>query len=265
MLVPALAGLWVLIWFFESKHRWHFTKLLMVCAITAFLICGWFYFSLYIRYGTFVPFNRTPAAFSFSNQPTSFYRNTGLKGFLLFKNPIRNNFANQFFPIFYSDVWGDYWGHFVFRQGIDPPWTEGNSERIAPYLGRVNAVALYPSLIFFAGAILSVFSLPGLFSKDSQEKGRSLFYAFLLLFVIVSFLLFFYFLIIFPIPEEGDTIKATYMLHALVVLPLMGAEFLERIRLRYPRSYLISLAFLGLVFVHNLPAMITRYNVLFSK
>ena len=265
MLVPALAGLWALVWAFEKNNRRQLTKSLMACAVAAFLVCGWFYFSLYLRYGTFLAFNRTPTAFSFTNQPTSFYRNTGLKGFLLFKSPVRGTFNNQLFPIFYSDTWGDYWGHFVFIQDRSylGELGYGNREKIAPYLGRVNAVSLYPSLIFFAGMALGGFSLRGFFRGDSLEKSRSLFNVFLFTFVIVSFLSFFYFLIVYPIPDQGDTIKAAYLLHALVVLPLLGAEFLERVRVRYPRGYLVSMALLGLVFLNNVPAMVTRYRALF--
>jgi len=51
------------------------------------------------------------------------------------------------------------------------------------------------------------------------------------------------------------------MLHALIVLPLLGAEFLERVRQRKQRLYYGCMVVLGLVFLHNLPAMITRYRM----
>jgi hypothetical protein len=66
-------------------------------------------------------------------------------------------------------------------------------------------------------------------------------------------------LIVYPIPDQGDTIKASYLLHVLVVLPLLGAEFLEGVQARNPRVYYVCLILLGLTFAHNLPAMITRY------
>jgi hypothetical protein len=184
---------------------------------------------------------------------------------LLFKSPVRGTFDNQLFPIFYADTWGDYWGHFVFIQDRSylGKLGYGNRAQIAPYLGRVDAVSLYPSLIFFAGMVVGGVSLSGFFRGEGQEKSRSLFNVFLFLFVIVSFLLFFYFLIIYPFLDQGDTIKAAYLLHALVVLPLLGAEFLERLRRRYPAGYLACMALLGLVFLHNLPAMITRYRVFY--
>jgi hypothetical protein len=180
---------------------------------------------------------------------------------MLFKSPTRDTFNNQLFPILYSDVWGDYWGHFVFIQ--DRSYLGeigyGNIEQVTPYLGRVNTVSLFPSLVFFAGIIYATITLPKLISGDPEEKNRSLYYTFLLLFVFASFLLYLYFLIVYPIPDQGDTIKASYLLHVLVVLPLLGAEFLEGVRARNPRVYYFCLILLGLVFAHNLPAMITRH------
>ena len=263
-LFPAILGLMGLVWIFDQSHRWQFGKTLLISFIVAILISGWFYLYLYQEHGSFLAFNRSPQAFSLTNQPLSFYRGTGLKDFVLFKSPIRDIFSNQFLPIFYSEIWGDYWGYFVFvkdHTGVDASGNE-NRELINPYLGRVNAAALLPSLILLAGMFTGIFHFTQLFRGDLKDKSRSLFYAFLLLFVIVSFLLFLYFLITYPIPDQGDTIKATYLLHALVILPILGAEFLERMRLRYPTSYLVNLALLGLVFVHNLPAMITRYRAL---
>lgn len=261
MLLPALAGLWTLVILLDKSNRRQFTSSLFICAIVAFLVCGWFYLSLYIRHGSFFPFNMSPLTFSFSNQPVSFYRNTGLKKFLLFKSPTRDTFNNQLFPILYSDIWGDYWGHFVFIQNRSylGEIGYGNIEQVTPYLGRVNTVSLFPSLVFFAGIISATITLPKLIRGDPEEINRSLYYTFLLLFVFASFLLYLYFLIVYPIPDQGDTIKASYLLHVLVVLPLLGAEFLEGVQARNPRVYYFCLILLGLTFAHNLPAMITRH------
>jgi hypothetical protein len=42
---------------------------------------------------------------------------------------------------------------------------------------------------------------------------------------------------------------------------LLGAEFLERVRLRSPAAFNVSLVVLGLVWMHNLGTMITRYRM----
>jgi hypothetical protein len=268
MLFPAIAGLVVLIWIFDRQHGWKFTKAIGTSIIIAFLICGWFYLRLYVKYGTFTAFNRSTSGFSLSNQPFTFFRNTGLKDWLLFKaptrstlGPLRKNFENQFFPTFYSEMWGDYWGYFVFIRDKSYMAVNGvgNQAQINPYLGRVNAVAVYPSLIFLAGLMTGAYSIIRLFKKRPEEISRNLFFAFLLLFVIFAFLIYFYFLISYPDLDRGATIKATYMIHALIVLPILGAEFLEKIRALKYQVYVIAMVLLGLVFLHNLPAMITRY------
>ena len=272
MLFPAIIGLVALLWIFDTRHGWRFTKAIGTSFMIAFLVCGWFYLRLYIKYGTFLAFNRSTSEFSLSNQPFTFFRNTGLKDGLLFKVPTRStegplhkNFENQFIPTFYSEMWGDYWGYFVFIR--DKSYLAvngvGNQEQITPYLGRVNAVAVYPSLIFLGGVLIGAYSIVKLFRKRPEESSRNLFYAFLFLFEILSFLIYFFFLLSYPDYIKGSTIKATYMIHALMVLPLLGAEFLEKVRAIKYQGYGICMVLLGLVFLHNLPAMITRYRIFF--
>jgi hypothetical protein len=268
MLFPAIASLAVLIWIFDPPHGWNFTKAIGTSFIIAFLVCGWFYLRLYVKYGSFTAFNRSTSGFSLSNQPFTFFRNTGFKDGLLFKEPtrstlgpLRKNFENQFFPTFYSEMWGDYWGYFVFIRDKSYMAVNGvgNQEQITPYLGRVNAVSLFPSLIFLGGLLTGVVSTVRLFRKRPEESSRNLFYAFLVLFEVISFLMYFYFLLSYPDLDRGATIKATYMIHALMVLPILGAEFLEKIRGFKYQVYVVCMVLLGLVFLHNLPAMITRY------
>ncbi len=271
MLMPAIFGLMGLVWIFDQKHRWQFVTSLSISFVVAFLVCGWFYLHLYFEHGSLLTFNRSPQAFSFSNQPPSFYRQSGLSNLMLFKSPTRPTFENQFFPILYSDVWGDYWGYFVYiqdrsslsfnRSSLGVMEKKGNREIINPFLGRVNAVSIFPSLIFLAGILTSAASNHKLLGQDQEEKNRSLFYMFLLMFVIVSFMLYLYFLISYTMTDQDSTIKATYMLHVLIIFPLLGAEFLERVRQRKQIFYYGCMVALGLVLVHNLPAMITRYRM----
>lgn len=267
MLIPAILGLMGLAWGFDRIHAWQFGKTIATSFIIAFLICAWFYLHLYLEHDSFLAFNRSPRAFSLSNQPLSFYRSTGLKNLRLFKIPTREAFDNQFFPLFYSDLWGDYWGYFVFIQVTSFTSDKGylgNRLQIRPYLGRVNAVALIPSSIFVAGVVTGAFSAIKLFrGDDKEEKSRSLFHLFLLIFLIVSFILYMVFLINYTRANQDSTIKATYILHALIVFPFLGAEFLERVRQHKQILYNGFMAALGLVLVHNLPALITRYRMLF--
>src|SRR5690606_14139247 len=111
-------------------------------------------------------FNRIPQPFAFSNQPASFYVDLGLPEF--FTAPVRPAFFNSLLPRVYSTFWGDwtcywtvcYWndaGEYVmayqaedWETGLDPG-VHTNKHEIAPYLGRVNAVALAPTAVMLAG------------------------------------------------------------------------------------------------------------------
>lgn len=265
MLFPAVIALVPLAWIADRKLDWRLSKVFATGMVVAFLVSGWFYIYLYLNYGTFTAFNRNTKGFSFSNQPDSFYRTTGLKNLALFKTPTRNTFNNTFIPIFYSEVWGDYWGYFVFIR--DKSYLAvngvGNQAQITPYLGRVNAVSVYPTLIMLGGVLVGAWSLFKLLRSKPEDRTRNLFYAFLFTFLASAFVLYMYFLISYPNLLKGDTIKATYMLHALVILPLLGGELLERIQSYKRLAYSAAMLLLALVFLHNLPAMITRYRMFF--
>ena len=116
-------------------------------------------------------FNRKAQNFSFSNLPASFYRNTGLGNFLLFKSPTRKTFDNQFFPIFYSETWGDYWGYFVFVREKTLFGKAGNQSEITPYLGHVNLASVFPSLLMLGGLLLGLDTPRNRYSKAGQIPG----------------------------------------------------------------------------------------------
>ena len=103
-------------------------------------------FHLFQNYGSVTSFNMEPSKFDFRNQPLSFYIpiNGSLSTF--FDNPIRGNFDNQLLPILYSDLWGDYWGYFSFTsKSLD---TGRNQMLIGNYLGRVNLLSIFPTVLF---------------------------------------------------------------------------------------------------------------------
>ena len=121
--------------------------------VIAFIVSGWFYLSLFNRYGSVTAFNRNPAErFSLKNKPASFY--IGIADKELFTDPVRDSFDNQVIPILYAETWGDYWQFFVvfgedLRSGSpvqadllyhaierdhSPAWLQTNRFEIAPYL-----------------------------------------------------------------------------------------------------------------------------------
>jgi hypothetical protein len=263
MLFPAILGLMILVWAADRLHRARIVKTIAASLAIALAICGWFYVGLFIRYGSFTAFNRAARPFAFSNQPIGFYRNTGLKDLWLFRSPTRGTFDNEFFPTFYSEMWGDYYGYFVFipvRHSLSDRY-QPNADRITPYLGRANAAAILPTLVFAAGVVAGLFSLTRLRRPEEEAGRRALVTALLLMFGGGAFLLYLYFLIRFTSVGPDSTIKATYMLHVLLVLPLLGADFLEGVRARLARVYVASLVGLALVWVLNLPVMITQYRL----
>jgi len=264
MLFPAILGLMILAWAADRLYRARILKALAASLAIALAICGWFYVGLFARYGSLTAFNRAARPFAFSNQPIAFYRNTGLKDLWLFRSPTRGTFDNQFLPTFYSEVWGDYWGYFVLipeRASLGDDRYQPNADRMTPYLGRANAAAILPSLAFAAGVVIGMFSLARRRRAEGEARGRSLFTAVLLMFGGGAFLLYLYFLIRFTSVGPDTTIKATFVLHALLVLPLLGADFLEKVRTRLPPAYDASLVFLVVVWLHNLPTMITQYRL----
>jgi hypothetical protein len=258
LLLPAIVCIALLISIPNHTFGLKYGTTVLVSFFVAFLICGWFYIHLRDTYGSFTAFNVDPRKFSLSNQPVSFYRNTGLGNLLLFRSPTRNTFDNQFIPLFYSDTWGDYWCYFTCVSNIPDFGYTSNKSTINSYLGKVNFASLFPSFVLAAGMILGLRSLiqslhPKLLSFQSQAL------AFLFLIVLISLTGYLWFLIKYPLLPRGSTIKATYMIQIFMVLPFLAANFIEYLRVTKPWIYRVCIIMILVVFVHNLPAMITRY------
>ena len=264
----------------KQKQKWlPFLKATMVSLFVASVVGGWFYIHLYREYGTIRAFNRPPRpAFSFSNQPLDFYFGLGLDK--LFSDPVRNSFPNQFFPIFYSEFWGDYWcdfivfgrdvrnGRFVWGRELetnlskDPPplWLKTNRYGVRSYLGRVNLVSLFPSVVLLAGIVLGM-AYFGRFVGNYFTSDRTTIYSLLHLVIAISIAGYFWFLIMYPSLKKGVTIKATYMLHLFPLLSILAGELLQRIKEKSIYVYQVILMLLAISTLHNLPVFITRYVV----
>jgi hypothetical protein len=256
---PPLAVLAGLLWLADKKRGVEFGKLLAIAVVVSLLVGGWFYWHLYENFGAITAFNQIRAPFSFTNKPLSFYRSTGLGDLLLFKNPIRPVFDNQFLPSFYSDMWGDYWGFWVYirdnsylgQLGL------GNAAQIAPYLGSANLAGVLPTLALAGGVGLAVAAAWRFLRGEHNRENMAA--AFLLAILGSSFAGFLYFVITVPNAVQGDTVKASYLLSALMLMPVFGAEFVVLIIKKWPRTKrVLGALFLGL-FVWLLPAMISRY------
>jgi hypothetical protein len=275
----ALPGLVVFMGVVAWKERPRRARVLAALAIvltTAGLTAGWFYLRLPKEKGGITAFNLAPAAFSLRNQPASFY--LGLSLDELFRDPVRPSFANQLLPTFYSDTWGDYWGFFVvvardgrtgaFLRGAGhevcltaaspPAWCETNRAPMSAYLARVNMASLLPAALALAGLALGVSRLVRFLrhSTVSVEDGTL---ALLTLVILGSLAGYFVFLVRYTEIPRGSPIKPTYMLQVFPLLALLTARALLALRARTRAGHRVVVALLVLVFLHNLPAMVTRY------
>jgi hypothetical protein len=244
------------------------------------VISGWYYMSLHSRYGSITAFNKKPAArFSFTNQPLEFY--VGLSPRLLFDKPVRPNFPNQFLPIFYSELWGDYWCFFavygrdtrkqkflnghslnhILSQGNHPDWLETNYETMSAYLGRVNLVSAFPSLLALVSLVIAARGILQRGANDPLLARQREIYAFSLLAIGTTMVGYFWFLIMYPNIGKGATIKATYVLQAFPFIAILTGIVLEHVEKRSRFLYRLILGGLCFSFVHNIFAMFTHYQL----
>jgi len=256
-------------------------KYLVPALLAGSLIGSGYYVYLKARHGSFTAFNRESAAgFSLSNQPPEFY--FGVSPGPLFTKPVRPNFANQLLPIFYSELWGDYWGYFIVSgkdsrngsyfpgarccimidEGDRPLWMQTNYDSVVPYLGRVNLVSLFPTLLALAAMAFCAVSIlrksPGE-PFDTRTKEVA---GFMLLAIFFAAAGYFWFLVMYPNLGQGDTIKATYLIQVYPYVAIMTGCLLARIRAGSKLTYRLVLAGLVLVTAHNLPAMVSHYSLL---
>jgi len=239
------------------------------------LLSGPFYAHLAVEYGGVGAYARKGSSFSLSNNPASFYFDPGLKK--LFADPVRDAFPNRLIPLFHSETWGDYWCYFLvygfdgrsgkpmsglavnraLNQTPRPEWLRTNRESIAPYLGRVNAAALPASAAMVCGFALGLASLGRVLAGRGGDE-TILTRSFLFLIAACTLAGFFWFLTVYPSPEVGRSIKATYVLQLFPFLCLMAADAIVRLGIRSGAAARWSCALLVACALHNAPALFTR-------
>jgi 4-amino-4-deoxy-L-arabinose transferase-like glycosyltransferase len=277
-LVLAVALFLVWLWVRSPDRRARILSWLGLALSVALVVAGWFYFHLWWQAGTVLAFNKEQApSFSLGNQPLGFY--FGIGGGELFTHPFRPSFNGQFVPIFYSDVWGDYWGYFsvygrdvqtrTHLAGVDlynrtargdiPAWLETNLTTMPAFLGRVNKVALYPTLLGLAGMGYGFLLSLGLAGRTSASRTTRGLAAFLLVVLLLTAIGYVYAVILYPSPLRGDTIKATYLVHVAPCVALLFGLLAARVERRHRRVFAWGLILLCLVDLHNLPVMITHF------
>ncbi len=274
-LLPAMIITVVIDAWKHSERIPDYLKMSVVSLMVILIISSWFYFHLLISAGSPMAFNRASAEqFNFANQSRAFYLGRGSGR--LFNDPVRDSFPRQFIPIFYSETWGDYWCYFsifgwdsresayvagdllAYYVSIAPEWLTTNRFSMGAYLGRVNLVSILPTLLallgFCSGFIAFCYTL--LQKRPSTENISN---SFFMLLILSSMLGYLWFHIQYPVPGEGDTIKATYMLQIFPFVALLAGGVMQRIRRISPFPYYLWLGTLAMVFLHNFNTTVTHY------
>ena len=278
LIIPAICIFLVLQWVRLPDWRAAIARTLTLSLILTVAIGGWFYASLHFKYGSIAAFNRKPAlAFAFSNQSPTFYFRISPE--LLFSKPVRPAFPNQLIPIFYSEIWGDYWGYFavygkdtrkpkfvngfslneMLSKGERPSWLETNYEAMSAYLGRVNLISLFPSALAVIALILAAAGAARL-GPESNAPWRDA-NILLLLAIAATIAGYFWFLVKYPNPGNGDTIKATYVLQVSPFVAILVGELCYRVKRGSNLVYCVMVAGLLACGLHNVLAMVTQYQL----
>jgi len=259
---PAIFLLVIWIFIRDRQTGWLRARQFFLITLLSAIVGGWFYIHLYLDYGTFSAFNVKQA----SSPPTiekvlSFFGQTDIRSAELFQAPVRPVFDHQsFFAIMYSETWGDYWGYFTFVKPAIASDKQGNQASIAPYLGQVNLASIFPSLLLLASFVFGIIQIFRFRKSLTSEETPLVFIALLALSTILGYLWF-----VYKYFDQTDlVVKATYTIQTFIALLFLFAGFMEAIRKRSRWAYSAILILLALVFIHNLPAMITRYSKFFG-
>jgi hypothetical protein len=256
---PAIGLLCAIIFARDHQRGRLMATQFIVSGVLSLLIGGLFYFHLYRDYGSFSAFNIEKPIYPSLQQAYGLLRKTHLSKFELFRQPIRPAFSGAILPILYSETWGDYWGYFTYIKPNSSYGVNGysNSDSFVSYLGRVNLASVPMTLLLFGALIVGLLDI----LRFSRSAGLEKEYLVFICLVMVTMLLGFSWFIYSYVMASTKVLKATYMLQALVVLLFPAAELLEGIRTRHRIAYFVIISILAAVLIHNIPAMITRYNV----
>ncbi|HUH99120.1 MAG TPA: hypothetical protein VLZ89_17300 [Anaerolineales bacterium] len=258
---PAIFVLALWIFLQDRATGWLRTRQFVLITILSAIVGGWFYIHLYLDYGTFSAFNIKKPRYPSLAETVSFFRQTGLRNMELFQAPVRPVFDRQsFFAIIYSETWGDYWGYFTYIKPGFASNNTGNHDTMASYLGSVNLAATVPSALLLAGLLFGTLQVFLPRKSPTPERTSFVFLTFFAGSTALGYLWFVYRYFI----QTNLVIKATYTIQFFIALLFLFAAFMEVIRKRSPLACTLILILLGLVFVHNLPALITRYSKYFG-
>ncbi len=277
LIVPAIIALVMCLSVYQRSRAKALIKTMAIILIVSFMVGGWFYMGLKNKYGSFTAFNLSPQPnFSFANQPIDFYFGIDLDK--VFINPTRDLFQNHFVPIFYTDTWGDYWEYFTVKEFRDkgygrmrhiiferilgipvPNCLAVDKDSIGNYLGRVNLLALLPTIIMFTGLFMGAKYMFHFFSHGSVGEDKIGLFFFFLIFV-SSMAGYFWFLIMHPSIGRGDTIKSIYIIQIFPFIAILSGYVLQNLQQKAPVLCKAVLLLLIINFIHNLSVMISCFS-----
>jgi len=253
-LIPAFFIVFLLAFKINKSIRNRLWKFLLAATLSTMLISGWFYLFLNFKYGSITAFNLETQGFSLSTLPYHFFRATGLGNFILFTNPVRPTFDFTFFPIMYSDTWGDYWAY--FSVDLD----SNNADVMRSYLGFINLIAVLPTfliIVSFFGIVSEIFN-NWKHNLNTPENSFKLLLILVFFFTMVGFL---WFVISYPETTNGDTVKATYVIQALIALPLITGFYWGNKLKQKKVLFIVFAIFYLIVFSLSFKAYLTTYVI----
>lgn len=250
----------------------------IIAGVVAVVVAsGWFYLGLRDREGTAMAWNLPRVAFALTNQPREFYLGTGSGE--LFSRPGRPRFQKQLLPVLHADWWGDYWHYFLFRgrrsTGACVAWPApagpnalpvagadytGNYDAMLRYLGVVDAVALLPAGLLLAGVAIGAREGVQLIRVRRMSEVRTQGIALVFFMSITTLLGYLWFVVSFPRPDDGDTVKATYVFQLVPLLALLGAEAAMRLRERSRVAFRVLGALLLVIALVVSPTWLSRWR-----
>lgn len=242
LLFPALG---LLIFDKSIKDRKKYFGFISYSFFVGFIISGWFYINLYLKYGSFTKFNKDSLGFNFANKPSNFYFPSMENITVLFTNPIRPYLNNQFLSTLYADLWGDYWGYFSFTSQYLSIGRDQLS--IGSYLGNVNKLAVFSTVI-----ILLFYILTNLYNRGE----------FVVKYISFSvwFSLFGYLWFVISYPEStGDTVKASYIIQIFHLIVFSASLYFESIKSKNKKLFNFFLVTLFIIYLYNFQTYLSHF------
>ena len=113
---------------------------------------------------------------------------------------------------------------------------------------------MFPTFLLILGTIFS-------FKKivKTKKNTQDIFQIFVLFSSLITFVGYLWFLIKYPEKPSGDTIKATYVIQLFHLMVFMCFDYLNELKKKNERMYNMIFILLFLIYLHNIPAMVTNY------